>query len=58
MFSRPRSFARFLVSYAIGPRSYAITIPGQSAAAVRQNWQRPGSRLLSVIECDTNGLPV
>lgn len=58
MFSRPRSLARFLVSYAIGPRSYTITIPCQSAAAVRQNWKRPGSRLLSVVECDHNGLPV
>ena len=58
MFSRPRSIARFLVSYAIGSHSYCITIPGQSAASVRQNWQRPGSRLLSVVECDSNGLPV
>ena len=58
MFSRPRSLARFLVSYAIAVRSYCITLPGQSAAAVRQNWKRPGSRLLSVIECDPNGLPV
>lgn len=58
MFSRPRCLARFLVSYAIGPRSYCITLPGQSAAAVRQNWQRPGSRLLSIVECDHNGLPV
>lgn len=58
MFSRPRTLARFLVSYAIGPRSYTITIPGQSAAAVRQNWQRPGSTLLDVRECDHNGLPV
>ena len=58
MFPRPRSIARFLVSYAIASRSYCITLPGQSAAAVRHNWQRPGSRLLSVIECDHNGLPV
>lgn len=58
MFSRPRSLARFLVSYAISGRSYTITIPGQSAAAVRQNWKRPGSRLLSVVECEANGLPV
>lgn len=58
MFSRPRSLARFLVSYAIASRSYCITLPGQSAAAIRQNWKRPGSRLLSVVECDTNGLPV
>jgi len=58
MFNRSRSPARFLVSYAIGYRSYTITIPGQSAAAVRQSWNRPGSRLLSVVECDANGLPV
>lgn len=58
MFSRPPSLARFLITYRIGSRSYSITIPGQSAAAVRQNKKRPGSRLLSVVECDANGLPV
>jgi hypothetical protein len=58
MFSHSRSLARFLVSYVIAGRSYCITLPGQSAAAVRQNWNRPGSRLISVVECDHNGLPV
>lgn len=57
-FKSHRSPARFLVSYAIAGRSYCITLPGQSAAAVRQNWNRPCSRLLSVVECDHNGLPV
>ena len=58
MFSRPRSLARFLITYRIGPRSYWITLPGQSAAAVRQNWNRLGSTLLDVVECDTYGRPV
>jgi hypothetical protein len=60
MFSRPRSLARFLIIYRIGPRSYQITLPGQSAAAVRQGWTswHRGATLLSVVECDANGLLV
>lgn len=58
MFSRPRSPARFLVSYAIGPRSYTITLPGVSASRVWLTWDRPGSELIDVRECDANGLPV
>lgn len=60
MFSRPRSLARFLISYTIGPRSYQITLPGQSAAAIRQGWNdwHRGATLLSVVECDAHGLPV
>jgi hypothetical protein len=60
MFSRPRSLARFLVSYAIGSRSYQITLPGQSSAAIRQGWDswHRGATLLSVVECDVHGLPV
>jgi len=60
MFSRPLSLARFLIIYRIGSTSYWITLPGQSAAAIRQgwtNWHR-GATLLSVVECDVHGLPV
>jgi hypothetical protein len=54
----PRKHARFLISYRIAAKTYSITLPGQSAAAVRQGWKRPGSTLLDVVECDHHGLPV
>lgn len=50
--------ARFLISYRITGKTYTITLPGISAAHVRQAWDRPGSTLLSVCECDSNGLPI
>lgn len=54
---KPR-LARFLVTYRIGQRSYTITLPGVSASRVWLTWDRPGSELLDVCECDANGLPV
>lgn len=54
---KPR-LARFLVTYSIGPRSYQITLPGVSASRVWLTWDRPGSTLIDVRECDENGLPV
>ena len=54
---KPR-LARFLVTYSIGPRSYTITLPGVSASRVWLTWDRPGSELIDVRECDHNGLPV
>lgn len=50
--------ARFLIRYAIGARSYTITLPGISAAHVRAAWDRPGAKLLSVQECDRHGQPL
>lgn len=50
--------ARFLITYRIGPRSYQITLPGVSASRVWLTWDRPGSELTDVRECDHNGLPV
>lgn len=54
---KPR-LARFLVTYRIGPRSYTITLPGVSASHIWRIWDRPGSTLIDVRECDTNGLPL
>jgi len=57
--SQPKPMkARFLISYRISGKTYTITLPGISAAHVRQAWDRPGSTLLSVCECDSNGLPI
>ena len=53
---KPR-LARFLITYRIGPRSYTITMPGVSASRVWLTWDRPGSTLIDVRECDHNGLP-
>lgn len=50
--------ARFLVAYRIAGRLYEITLPGVSASHVRAAWDRPGSTLVSVQECDEHGLPV
>ncbi len=54
---KPR-LARFLITYRIGPRSYTITLPGVSASRVWLTWDRPGSTLIDVRECDHNSLPV
>ena len=54
---KPR-LARFCITYHIGPRSYTITLPGVSASHIWRSWDRPGSTLLDVQECDAHGLPV
>jgi hypothetical protein len=50
--------ARFLITYRIEANRYTITLPGVSAAHVWRAWDRPGSTLLDVRECDSNGLPL
>lgn len=50
--------ARFLVTYSIAGRQYQITLPGISAFHVRSSWDRPGSVLLRVEECDKHGIPL
>lgn len=50
--------ARFLITYRIAARSYMITLPGVSASHIWRLWDRPGSTLLDVRECDAHGLPV
>ncbi len=53
---KPR-LARFLISYAITGKTYQITLPGLSASHVWRSWDRAGSTLLNVVECDHHGLP-
>lgn len=50
--------ARFLITYRITGKAYSITLPGISASHVWRAWDRPGSTLIDVSECDSNGLPV
>jgi hypothetical protein len=50
--------ARFLITYRTQNNRYTITLPGVSAAHVWRAWDRPGSTLLDVRECDSNGLPL
>jgi len=54
----PRKHARFLISYRIAAKTYSITLPGLSASHIWRSWDRPGSTLLDVVECDHHGLPV
>jgi len=56
MFSTRR--ATFLVTYEIGDYRYTITLPGVSSSHVRATWDRPGSTLVSVEECDRHGTPL
>jgi hypothetical protein len=53
---KPR-LARFLISYRIAAKTYSITLPGLSASHIWRSWDRPGSTLLDVCECDHHGLP-
>lgn len=46
---------RFLITYRIGARHYQITMPGVSASHVWRAWDRKGSTLIDVRECDANG---
>lgn len=50
--------ARFLITYRITGKEYQITMPGVSASHVWRAWDRPGSTLIDVRECDSNGQPV
>ena len=50
--------ARFNITYRITGKTYSITMPGISASHVWRAWDRPGSTLIDVRECDHNGLPL
>jgi len=54
----PDQLARFLVTYRIAGDEYQIVMRGISAMHIRMAWDRPGSALVRVEECDENGLPV
>jgi hypothetical protein len=53
-----KTLARFLITYTIAAKAYSITIPGISASHVWRSWDRPGSTLLDVRECDLNGIQI
>lgn len=48
--------ARFLITYTVAGRTYQITMPGLSASHVWRGWDRPGSTLVDVVECDHHGI--
>lgn len=52
------NFARFLVTYRILGRDYSTCMLGISASHISRNWDRPGSTLLDVRECDAHGNPL
>lgn len=52
------NLARFLITYRIQTRLYSTCMPGVSASHVWRSWDRPGSALIDVVECDRNGLPL
>jgi len=52
-----KTLARFLITYTIAAKTYSITIPGISASHIWRSWDRPGSTLVDVKECDSHGLP-
>lgn len=52
------NLARFLITYRIQDRLYSTCMPGVSASHVWRSWDRPGSTLIDVVECDRNGLPL
>lgn len=54
---KPR-LARFSITYRIAGKDYWTALPGISASHIWRTWDRPGSTLLDVHECDANGLPV
>lgn len=49
---------RFQVTYSIAGRSYWFTIPGVSASHIWRSWDRKRAVLKSVVEVDSNNLPV
>lgn len=53
-----KKLARFLITYSIAGKAYAITMLGTSASHVWRAWDRPGSTLIDVRECDNHGLPL
>jgi len=53
-----RPLSRFLVTYRVAGKEYQITMRGISAMHIRLAWDRPGSVLLRVEECDGHGQPL
>jgi len=51
----PLNLPRFQVTYQIRGKTYMFCIPAPNAAHIWRSWDRPGSKLVSVVEVDENG---
>jgi len=46
---------RFQVTYQIRGKTYMFCIPAPNASHIWRSWDRPGAKLVSVVEVDENG---
>ena len=51
----PLNLPRFAVTYQIRGKTYMFCIPAPNAAHIWRSWDRPGAKLVSVVEVDENG---
>ena len=51
----PLKLPRFQVTYQIDSRQYEIFMRSPNAANIWRSWDRPGSKLVSVVEVDDIG---
>ena len=54
----PLNLPRFAVTYQIGFRQYEISMRSFNASHIWRSWDRKRAVLKSVIEVDSNNLPV
>ena len=50
----PLSLPRFAVTYQIGSRQYETSMRSFNASHIWRSWDRPGAKLISVVEVDEN----
>jgi len=51
----PLNLPRFQVTYQIRGKTYMFCIPAPNASHIWRSWDRPGAKLVSVVEVDENG---
>lgn len=51
----PLNLPRFQVTYQIDSRQYEISMRSFNASHIWRSWNRPGAKLVSVVEVDENG---
>lgn len=51
----PLNLPRFAVTYQIDSRQYEISMRSFNASHIWRSWDRPGAKLVSVVEVDENG---
>lgn len=51
----PLNLPRFAVTYQIDFRQYEIFMRSFNASHIWRSWDRPGAKLVSVVEVDENG---